>query len=159
MNYRFGKIALGFQNCHHTDMARITIRFRGFTRRFASVFRQEGASTAMCFGVVRFMQGLLGYDSTYALAAWLNDKFFDLRYGVDTSGIVQAAKLDLPGEVRVEASSYVGVSPRAFRKAISRLHINASEFTFVDCGSGKGRVLVACRINAVQEGDRHRDLP
>jgi hypothetical protein len=55
------------------------------------------------FGIVRFMQGLLGYDRTYTLAAWLNDKFFDLRYGVDTSGIIPAAKLSLPGEVRADA--------------------------------------------------------
>src|SRR5438270_421904 len=68
---------------------------------------------------------------------------FDEKYGTDTAGIREIRTLDaatLPSAcyaVRYGPSGEGGV-----RASLKKLNINPSSFTFIDFGSGKGRVLL-----------------
>ena len=73
---------------------------------------------------------------------------FDVKYGVDTAGLVWGESLDEPlgkdtvGEALYWATGYYGISPSAFTFALERLHLPWREYTFVDVGCGKGRALL-----------------
>jgi predicted RNA methylase len=67
---------------------------------------------------------------------------FDRKRGIDTSGVVKVSDLTvLEGDVD-SGHEYVGTQPRLARWWLSALQEDPSTFTFVDLGSGKGRVLV-----------------
>ncbi len=67
---------------------------------------------------------------------------FDIAHGVDTSGFVTAR--DLPSGHRndIYRSHYYGASPSLVRGICEALELDLPRFSFVDIGSGKGRVLL-----------------
>ena len=69
---------------------------------------------------------------------------FDLRYGVDTGGLVWGESLPEPhGEdAAYWATGYYGISPSAFTFALERLRLPWKQYTFMDVGCGKGRALL-----------------
>ncbi len=67
---------------------------------------------------------------------------FDLRYGVDTSGLIWGERLRSAKAESYWATGYYGVSPSAFWQAMDRLSLAWSHYTFVDIGCGKGRALM-----------------
>jgi SAM-dependent methyltransferase len=68
----------------------------------------------------------------------VRERWFDARYGVDTSGRVPPHDLGTYGD----AKRYQGTLPHLFHEIIRRLNIQPRLFTFVDVGCGKGRVVV-----------------
>lgn len=74
---------------------------------------------------------------------------FDVAYGVDTGGLVWGEALEEPrrGDAAYWATGYYGISPAAFTRALERLGLEWSRFTFVDVGCGKGRgMMLALRF-------------
>lgn len=68
---------------------------------------------------------------------------FDERFGTDTGGIVQPAELGIDDAVvREKAILYLGSPPRVTRWMLGNTGIDPSDFSFVDLGCGKGRVLL-----------------
>jgi SAM-dependent methyltransferase len=67
---------------------------------------------------------------------------FDAAYGTETSAIREVGSLDIASPNARHAVRYQPSSDALVRNAISRLEIDPTTFTFVDFGSGKGRVLM-----------------
>jgi SAM-dependent methyltransferase len=101
--------------------------------------------------VVRESIGLIGFWMTlrYLLIYLLSykpfkDGSFDRRFGTDTGGMVPTADLDIADQsTKWQSNLYLGSPARVTRHLIRSLDIDPAEFTFVDYGSGKGRVLFA----------------
>ena len=70
------------------------------------------------------------------------DESFDVAYGTDTSAIREVGSLDIASPNAFHAFRYQPSSDALVRNAIARLEIEAAEFSFIDFGSGKGRVLM-----------------
>ena len=71
---------------------------------------------------------------------------FDAKYGTDTSSLVQVGSLDLPEEQRDYAVLYWPSLRRTVERLLASLAIDHPAFTFVDVGSGKGRVLLMASL-------------
>lgn len=75
----------------------------------------------------------------------LNDRDarrFDRRLGIDTDGVVEPSDLTVKTGDAADGFVYVGTPPRLARWWLAGLPENHRDFTLVDMGSGKGRVLV-----------------
>jgi hypothetical protein len=70
------------------------------------------------------------------------DKKYDKKYGVDTSGVIQAENLEGKNKNVEFANRYEPTSVNTFYQIMNQLPINFREFTFIDFGSGRGRVLL-----------------
>lgn len=72
-----------------------------------------------------------------------NDRSFDRRYGTDTTGLISTSKLSISDtKSSSNAIVYLPAPEGVTRYMIQSLPINYPEFTFVDYGSGKGRVML-----------------
>jgi predicted RNA methylase len=72
------------------------------------------------------------------------DVEFDRKWGVDTSGILVTDKSDAVGSNWIFGTKYQGCSASDLEQVLNDFHLQHSEFTFIDFGSGKGRgVLIA----------------
>jgi SAM-dependent methyltransferase len=67
---------------------------------------------------------------------------FDAKYGVDTQMPVRVSDLEMSAPGAQFANRYEGTPIAAINKIIRRLKVNSRRFTFIDLGSGKGRVLL-----------------
>lgn len=68
---------------------------------------------------------------------------FDAEFGTDTGGMIYAEELrDGRGRKSVYNTAYYATPPSLFQQALARLEINFAEFTFIDLGAGKGRVIL-----------------
>jgi SAM-dependent methyltransferase len=75
----------------------------------------------------------------------LNDweeRRFDRRLGVDTGGRLEPTELTVVSGEAAEGITYLGTQPRLARWWMAALPPNRADFTFIDMGSGKGRVLL-----------------
>lgn len=75
---------------------------------------------------------------------------FDKRLGIDTAGRLEPTELTVAAGEPSLGITYLGTQPRLAQWWLSALPPGPERFTFVDMGSGKGRVLVF----AVQHGFR-----
>ncbi len=99
--------------------------------------------------VIRESIGLLGFWMTmrYLLIYGLSykpftDRSFDRQYGTDTAGMVPTSELDIDDPTtKWQSNLYLGSPARVTRHIIKSLAIEPADYTFVDYGSGKGRVL------------------
>ena len=66
---------------------------------------------------------------------------FDLQYGIDTSGLVDAFALQRDPRLAIQLSPYMGSQPTIIRRALDTLG-DIAGYTFVDIGCGKGRPLI-----------------
>jgi len=73
------------------------------------------------------------------------DLLFDLRYGTDTRGWVDAQELDTDSENKAHAVHYQATKARPFLKLLHSLGL-PKDSVFVDFGSGKGRVLLLAAL-------------
>jgi SAM-dependent methyltransferase len=71
---------------------------------------------------------------------------WDRKYGVDTSGQVDLTDIDVVGKNRDGGYSVVSTSPRAYAFLSALFPADWKEFTFVDVGCGKGRVLMLAAL-------------
>ena len=67
---------------------------------------------------------------------------FDRRFAVDTSGKVDLRDLHINSTNLNHGVSYESTPPEIFKRIVDSLPIKHEEFTFVDVGSGKGKVLL-----------------
>jgi SAM-dependent methyltransferase len=67
---------------------------------------------------------------------------FDVRYGVETTTRVHLTDLKIDSPNWVYAGGYWPTPPDVFTEALSGLEISFKDFSFIDLGSGKGRVLL-----------------
>jgi SAM-dependent methyltransferase len=67
---------------------------------------------------------------------------WDLLHGVDTCGDIPLATLDFQSENKTPGLEYQSHHPAIIRAAIGSLPIHYQDYTFVDLGCGKGRVLL-----------------
>lgn len=70
------------------------------------------------------------------------ERQFDARFGVDTADPVPLDRLDIAEDRKPFAAEYAPTSPVRFCRTVSDLGIAYGDYTFVDFGSGKGRVLL-----------------
>jgi len=75
--------------------------------------------------------------------------YFDLQHGVDTSGLLEAGKLRSGHPNDPHITAYYSTSPSLFRGVIAQWQrtlagtpYQLSDFTLIDIGCGKGRVLM-----------------
>ena len=66
---------------------------------------------------------------------------FDLEHGIETSQRVHASDLRVNSRNWMDGTNYDPTPVNLIRETIAALPIDAAEFTFIDFGSGKGRVL------------------
>jgi SAM-dependent methyltransferase len=72
-----------------------------------------------------------------------DDHSFDRRFGTDTAGRVPTAKLGIADDAaREQAILYLPSPTRVTRWMLDQVSIDYREFSFVDLGCGKGRVLL-----------------
>jgi hypothetical protein len=70
------------------------------------------------------------------------DRDFDTKYGVDTGGQIPQTELDVAEKNWIHGSAYVPTSPVDMGKVLEGTDVKFEETTFIDLGSGKGRVLL-----------------
>lgn len=70
------------------------------------------------------------------------DLEFDRKYGVDTSGLIRLADLDVESENWIHGVHYKPVFCVDFSPLFEELNLPYDKFIFVDFGSGKGRALL-----------------
>lgn len=79
----------------------------------------------------------------YKLYAELIDRWFDMRYGVDTCGTVALDSLHIVGDNREHGHRYEPARVVELRRTFARLRqLVGTDSTVVDLGSGKGRILL-----------------
>jgi len=67
---------------------------------------------------------------------------FDRQSGVQTEGIMEVDSLDIPFSARDHSVRYDPTAVECFNRIMAGLRIRHEDFTFVDIGSGKGRVIL-----------------
>ncbi len=75
------------------------------------------------------------------IARWHLDAWFDRRHGIQTSGKLPLAGLNIRSEHLSEATWYEPVPTVGFRRLMRHLDIQHENYVFIDYGSGKGRAL------------------
>jgi predicted RNA methylase len=99
---------------------------------------------------IRYSIASAGLRATLADLAnlWLaydaeQDRSFDDTYGTDTAGSVQPADLGIADDdARDHAIRYLPSPTRVTRWMLDNIGIDPTEFSFVDLGCGKGRVIL-----------------
>jgi SAM-dependent methyltransferase len=85
-----------------------------------------------------FLKSDFGVRLSRAYYDWV----FDRRFGVNTSGFIpQPVRIAGGGNPRL-GSAYDGSNPVLFMRIVQDIKIGYENYTFVDFGSGKGRVLL-----------------
>jgi len=93
-------------------------------------------------GTARWLRRSIPYYLWFHFTtAGRRERDFDQIHGVDTEAIMPR------GEMGDESPSrrflvFAPTKPKMFYRLIDSLHINYSDFTFIDIGAGKGRVLL-----------------
>ncbi len=91
---------------------------------------------------------LVGKNLPRPLREWqirrrmLQHQRFDLKYQLDTQTPVQLANLETAAPGAKFAHRYQGTPIAILHRIIRRLKLDRQRFTFIDLGSGKGRVLL-----------------
>lgn len=70
------------------------------------------------------------------------DCLFDWKYGVETRSRVSLTDLSIDSESKTLGRNYGPSDPGIFKEMLSCIKIKHEEFTFIDFGSGKGRVVL-----------------
>lgn len=68
--------------------------------------------------------------------------WWDWWHGVQTTGDVELSLLRIDSSNRSHGIKYQPTSPKAAKAIISHLELDYPQYTFIDFGSGKGRVLL-----------------
>ncbi len=85
---------------------------------------------------------LLKYYTPSNIRARRRDKKFDARFGTHTSGSVEFANLDVPEEKIRTGVRYQPTGNGVLDEFFERIDLPIEDYTFIDFGSGKGRVLL-----------------
>lgn len=111
------------------------------------------------FAVILRSMHMLGFWMTlrYVLIDLLSykpvcDRAYDRQFKTDTAGFVATGEMGIDDKtMQAQAVYYLPSPPRVSRYLIENLKINYADYTFVDFGSGKGRVvMIAAEYSFVQ---------
>jgi SAM-dependent methyltransferase len=72
----------------------------------------------------------------------LRCKIWDVSHAVDTCGEIPLASLDFQGRNKREGLEYHSHHPRLTRTALAAVDVAHRNYTFIDFGCGKGRVIL-----------------
>lgn len=112
--------------------------------RAARALRRKGPS-----GFLRLSLYNLQLLVTGGLArhSYVYDKSFDRQHGVDTAGVAEVDEIEAPAETMAQARRYEATPPECFRFLLRETRIaDPGDYSFVDLGSGKGRVLILAAL-------------
>lgn len=107
-----------------TTMRRISL--------LAGVARREGVVRAAKIGALGLRCRLMAWE----------DRGLDRRFGLDTNRPAVLDELTVPSGDKRTGHTYVATPGRVFATAMANLPVDLSDYTFVDFGSGKGRLLL-----------------
>lgn len=111
--------------------------------------RYSIASTGLFRGLADLAIVLLGARAVGYVPE--RDRSFDARYGTDTGDRIPTADLGIADEtVRERAILYLPSPERVTRWMLNTLGIDYSQYSFVDLGCGKGRVLLVASTYGFQ---------
>ena len=89
-----------------------------------------------------FLLSLPGIQLVLLWRADMHARWFDWRHGIRTSGDVQPEKMRVTGKNLAYGRKYNPTALRSGKRVFEELPINDfSQYTFIDFGSGKGRML------------------
>lgn len=112
-----------------------------FIKRVIRCVKREGGGAALAkvpsFLFSRFNPAIKRQEKEFALRA----EEFDRINNVDTAGRIYQTELWTNNKNQLYAVYYQGSDAQRFDDAVSSLEIDHDEFTFIDFGSGKGKVL------------------
>ncbi len=114
-----------------------------FTKYYADRFVQNIRDNGL-----RNTLMLLGKNLPQPIREWqmrhrrLQHQRFDIKYHVDTQIPVAVADLETTAPGAKFANRYQGTPVAVLHRIIRRLKVDRQRFTFIDLGSGKGRVLL-----------------
>jgi hypothetical protein len=113
-------------------------RIRGLRREIARKFAQDGLWETLKGGTLRLVHETrkLGWSHQQ------NSHPFDIKYGTDTGGVIEAGALDIADAKVAHANRYQTAIVEVFVSILSELPMRHEEFSFIDLGSGKGRALL-----------------
>jgi predicted RNA methylase len=75
--------------------------------------------------------------------AYVYDDSFDREHGVNTAGVVEVDELATGEAAKASAQRYEATPPLCFQRLLEEAGIRSpADYSFVDLGSGKGRVLL-----------------
>ncbi len=77
-----------------------------------------------------------------SLIARARDRAFDLWRGIDSAGDISLNGFTPIGWHAVDATYYSAGDPVVLRRALSSLQLDFPRYTFIDLGSGKGRIVL-----------------
>jgi predicted RNA methylase len=86
---------------------------------------------------------LLWKNLCYPFTATAAELRFDRSAGIDTAGVIEASELG----TGVDSKGYHAMPPKIARHMIAQVAPRARDYTFVDMGSGKGRLLLLAAQN------------
>lgn len=81
----------------------------------------------------------------------LDHREFDLSHGTDTGRVIPLANMEVISTNTADGLWYEGISPRIFRQFMVHLAVAPENMTFIDFGSGKGRVLMLAAEHGFQK--------
>ena len=113
-------------------------------RRLIEFVRQNGLGGLIAKVREAGVSGTAGFfkrQLRYHVCSFLGTRW-DRKYGVDTSGQIDLTDIDVVGPNRDGGYASVSTSPRAYAFLSAFFPDDWKEFTFVDVGCGKGRVLM-----------------
>jgi hypothetical protein len=120
----------------------------GFLRKLnrVVVVYQDLGLAAVASRLRRRFNQVVGHDDP-AHAEWMRykvsaDATFDAAYGTQTGGIQEISDFKIVGENARYGLSHIASDPSYFAEMMADLHLDLSNFTFIDLGSGKGRALM-----------------
>jgi len=111
------------------------------SRHLAGVIRTSGGKAGLTFltnGLKVKLPRLLGRPA----GGSKQPNEFDRTRGTDTSGRVGSRELGLSPRQAIGVSGYAPTSENRFHALLAKLEINLGDYVFVDCGSGKGLVVL-----------------
>lgn len=114
-------------------------------RRTRAVLRREGAlgTAARVVKYLRIAVGLPTAETTELLRKREEDaQAFDANLGLDTGGTLPLYDLTIRSQNAALGGSYIATGQNQFHNAMAQLDIDCAGTTFIDLGSGKGRVLM-----------------
>lgn len=123
-------------------------------RRFLRSVERNGVRGAISHSYLRLFRSLKnhGFSGTFERAFLKAPKAplvrvppsthpFDLRHGTDTGGFVTTDDFSATSLSSCYTTAYLGTPPSTIRPALAALPVKHQDFSFVDIGCGKGRVL------------------
>jgi hypothetical protein len=125
--------------CRETD---VMMDWKAVGRKFWWSVRQRGVADTLRIGLRR-----LGPESAARRLAKSQVHPFDRKFGVNTSGLVDGTDLFTGHAHDAYSTAYWGVSPSRAREVLRRWREtlpprSVEDYTFVDVGCGKGRMLL-----------------